>query len=71
MLAVKINDPRMEEHLAAEAKHQGKSRSALAREAINRYLEDLEDYRDAVAAMQDPTPGVPLADLMRRYGLDH
>jgi len=71
MPAVKINDPLLEEHLAAEAKHQGKSRTALAREAINRYLEDLEDYRDAVTAMQGPNPGIPLEDLMRRHGLDH
>lgn len=71
MLAVKINDPWLEEHLTLEAKSQGKSRSQLAREVLDRYLEDQEDYRDAVAAMQDPGPSIPLEEVMRQYGLKH
>ena len=71
MLAVKINDPWIEEHLAAEARNQGKSRTQLAREILDRYLEDQEDYRDAVAAMEDPSPSIPLEEVMRQYGLEN
>lgn len=71
MLAVKINDPWIEEHLASEAKFQGKSRTQLAREILDRYLEDQEDYRDAVAAMKDPSPSIPLEEVMRQYGLEN
>jgi RHH-type rel operon transcriptional repressor/antitoxin RelB len=73
MLAVKINDPLLEKHLAAEARHQGKSRSALAREAIDHYLEDLEDYRDAVAVMADIRSGrtavISSEEMERRLAL--
>jgi RHH-type rel operon transcriptional repressor/antitoxin RelB len=75
MLAVKINDPWTEEHLAAEARNQGKSRSAIVREVIDRYLEDQEDYRDAVAAMADIKAGrshtISNEEMERRLDLAH
>ncbi len=73
MLAVKINDPWLEEHLKFESKNLGKSRSALVREALDRYLEDLEDYRDAVSAMADIKSGksqvISSAEMDRRLDL--
>jgi RHH-type rel operon transcriptional repressor/antitoxin RelB len=57
MLAVKINDPWLEEHLAAVAREQGKSRTALVRDLVADYLEDLEDYAECERRMADLKAG--------------
>jgi plasmid stability protein len=71
MLTVNINDPWVEEHLTVAAAERHQSPEEFMRNVIAEYLEDQEDYRDAVAAMQDPSPSIPLEEVMRQYGLEH
>jgi len=69
MLAIRLNSE-LEAALDQLAKARGSNRSALAREAIVRYLEDCEDLemvQEALAATHSTTP---LKALRRDLGLD-
>ena len=48
MIAIKINDPDMEQELADIAKQQHTSRQAIVRAMIAKQLEDRADYKAAV-----------------------
>jgi len=73
MLAVRL-PPEVEKRLAALAKATGRSKSYYAREAILEYIDDLEDVYLAARRLEDVRAGrsdtVPLADLVKRYGVD-
>lgn len=69
MIAIRI-DSDMEQTLDTIAKAQGKSRSAIVREALLRYFEDLEDTEMAEAAYREMKSSKPLAELRRELGLD-
>jgi predicted transcriptional regulator len=71
MLAIKINDPVIEKELADMAKQQHTSRQAIVRAMIAQQLENQVDYQAAVKAMKDTSAGIPLSDVMRRYGLEY
>ncbi len=53
MIAVKL-EPELEARVLALAKSTGRSKSSVAREAIVRQLEDLEDYHEAVKCAKNP-----------------
>jgi len=67
--------PELERRLEALEKATGRSKSAVAEEAIAEYIGDLEDFYLAEKESRDIKDGrsstAPLADVMRRYGLDN
>ena len=75
MLAVKINDPWIEEHLAAVAKTHGKSPEEFVMDKIAEYLEDLEDYEECERRMADIRSGksqvISSQEMERRLDLAH
>ena len=71
MLALKI-DAETERRLAEVARKSGQQPDALASKALLAYLEDLEDYADAVEAGRgfDPAKTVSLEEMRRELGMD-
>lgn len=74
MLALRL-PPEIENRLDALSKRTGRSKSYYAREAILEHIDDLEDVYVAEQRLADLRAGrsdaVPLADLMKQYGLDN
>jgi RHH-type rel operon transcriptional repressor/antitoxin RelB len=68
MLAIRLPDD-IEERLAALAKESGRTKTALAREAIIEFIDDLEDYYLAEARAHKNRKAIPLADVERELGL--
>ena len=70
MLEVKLT-PKLESALDEHAKRARKSKAALVRTALARYLEDLEDIRDAKAELRRMRgkKGIPLAQVKKELGL--
>ncbi len=73
MLAIRLPDS-IEKRLARLAKRTGRTKTFYAREAILRYIEDLEDVYDAERAWERIQSGkdktIPLEDVMKRYGME-
>ena len=73
MLAIRLPES-IEKRLARLAKRTGRTKTFYAREAILRYIEDLEDTYDAERVMQRIQSGkektIPLEDVMKRYGVE-
>jgi predicted DNA-binding protein len=71
MLEVPL-DPELERTLSAIAARTGDAPGDLARAALLKYLEDLEDYAVAVEAWRefDPAQAVPLEQVKRDLGLE-
>ncbi len=73
MLALRL-PPDIEARLEDLAQLTGRSKSFYAREAILAHLDDLEDYylaeQRTEALEQGESDTVPLADVMKTYGLD-
>ena len=72
MLAVRL-DPELEARLDAVAKRMGRSKSHLAREALNEWIEEWEDLALLEKALRDPEAGGPtisLEQMKRELGLE-
>jgi RHH-type rel operon transcriptional repressor/antitoxin RelB len=73
VLAIRLPDS-IEKRLARLAKRTGRTKTFYAREAILRYLEDLEDVYDAERVLERIRSGkektIPLEDVMKRYGME-
>jgi RHH-type rel operon transcriptional repressor/antitoxin RelB len=73
VLAIRLPDS-IEKRLAKLAKRTGRTKTFYAREAILRYLEDLEDVYDAERILERIRSGkektIPLEDVMKRYGVE-
>ncbi|MFZ0707192.1 MAG: DUF6290 family protein [Candidatus Korobacteraceae bacterium] len=73
MLAIRLPDS-IEKRLARLAKRTGRTKTFYAREAILRYIEDLEDVYDAERILERIRSGkektIPLEDVMKRYGME-
>jgi len=73
MLAIRLPDA-VEKRLARLAKRTGRTKTFYAREAILRYIEDLEDIYDAERILERIRSGkektIPLEDVMKRYGME-
>jgi RHH-type rel operon transcriptional repressor/antitoxin RelB len=65
MLSVRLPDE-IEHRLQALAKRTGRSKSYYAREAILRYIEDIEDYHLALRRLGRRVRRVPLETLERQ-----
>lgn len=70
MLEVKLT-PELESALSEHAKRERKSKTSLVQTAVARYLEDLEDIRDAKAELRRMRgkKGIPLAQVKKELGL--
>ena len=71
MLAVRLSEE-LEKRLAALAEKTGRTKTFYAREAIEIYLEELEDYYLAEERMKDFRSGdaISLADVKADLGLN-
>ena len=73
VLAIRLPDS-IEKRLAKLAKRTGRTKTFYAREAILRYLEDLEDVYDAERILERIRSGkektIPLEDIMKRNGME-
>lgn len=68
MLAIRLPDT-IEKRLAALASETGRSKTALAREAILEYIGDLEDLYLAESRAQLGRKTIPMAEVERELGL--
>lgn len=68
MLELKLT-PELDTALTLEARRTHKSKAAVARDAVARYLEDLRDCRDAAAVKKRGERSYPLAEVKKRLGL--
>jgi Predicted DNA-binding protein with an HTH domain len=68
MLAIRLPEA-IEARLNALAAETGRSKTALAREAIAEYIDDLEDFYLAEARARRNRKTIPLADVERELGL--
>jgi RHH-type transcriptional regulator, rel operon repressor / antitoxin RelB len=73
VLAIRLPDS-IEKRLARLAKRTGRTKTFYAREAILRYIEDLEDVYDAERILARIRSGkektISLEDVMKRYGVE-
>ncbi len=71
MLAIRL-DKELEERLAIAAKRSGRTKTALARKAIEEYIDELEDYAllEEALADYDPAQNVPIEEVIRRLDLE-
>ena len=71
MLAIRL-DKELEERLNAAAKQPGRTKTALARKAIEQYIEDIEDIAllEAALADYDPSKNISMEQMRRELGLD-
>lgn len=68
MLAIRLPDE-IEQRLDALAQETGRTKTALAREAILEYIDDLEDYYLAEARARKNRKTIPLQEVERELGL--
>lgn len=73
MLAIRL-PPEIENRLDILAKTTGRTKTFYAREAILEHLDDLEDLYLAERELESVRAGrsttTPLAEVMKRYGLE-
>ena len=67
--------PELDHRLEDFARQEGTSKSALILQAIEKYLEDLEDITDAEQALTEfeasGEQAIPLRAVMKRYGMEY
>ena len=68
MLAIRLPDS-IEQRLAALASETGRTKTALAREAIVEYINDLEDYHLAEDRARRGRNTISLKEVERELGL--
>ncbi|HEX3675635.1 MAG TPA: ribbon-helix-helix domain-containing protein [Rhizomicrobium sp.] len=61
----------LDERLDVLAAQTGRRKSFYASKAIERYLEDLEDYHAAKKALKNSKKSYSLEEFARNLGLDH
>ena len=73
MLAIRLPE-KLEKRLDRLAKRTGRTKTYYAREAIVKYIEDLEDIYLAERRMEAIESGrvktIPLEEVMRQHGLE-
>lgn len=68
MLAVRLPED-IEQRIEALAQQTGRTKSFYVREAIQEYLDDMEDYYLAETRRKQPQPSIPLDEVERELGL--
>jgi RHH-type transcriptional regulator, rel operon repressor / antitoxin RelB len=70
MLAIRL-PPEIDAELVALVKRTGRTKTSHAREAILRYLEDMEDAEKRLDEFYaSGEKAIPLAEVLKRYGMD-
>jgi RHH-type rel operon transcriptional repressor/antitoxin RelB len=73
MLAIRLS-PEIESRLEKLSQTTGRTKTFYAREAILRYLEDIEDLYLAEKRLTDIRQGktqtVPIEEVIKRYGME-
>lgn len=69
MLGIRL-EPQLDKRLNRLAKRTGRTKSYYAREAIRQFLEDREDYLDALAVLERSEPTYTLDEVRKELGLD-
>ena len=62
--------PELEARLDAVAQRIGRTKEECAIDAILEFLEDEEDYQDAVERLKRNEPTIPLEEIERELGLE-
>jgi len=60
----------LNDKLTRLAKETGRSKSYYAKEAINNYLEEREDYLLALAVLEKEEPRTSIDDVRKELGLE-
>lgn len=68
MLEIKL-EAELDEAVTRQARRERKSKASLVRTAVLKYLEDAEDYRDAMAILKKKNPSIALEDVEARLGM--
>jgi len=68
-IAIRLS-PELEKRLTALAKKTHRSKSYFAREAIENYIEDLEDYYLAKAVQENPGKIYSAEEVRKMCGLE-
>lgn len=68
-MAIRL-DPETESKLTRLAHETGRSKSYYARQAIENYLEEREEYLLALAVLERNEPRKPIAEVRRDLGLE-
>jgi RHH-type transcriptional regulator, rel operon repressor / antitoxin RelB len=69
MLTLRLH-PRMEKRLSRLSKRTGRPKSYYAKKAIEEFLDEQEDYLIAVARLEENLPSIPMAEVVKRLGLE-
>ena len=69
MLTVRLPS-KLEARLNRLAKRTGRTKAYYAKKAIEEFLEDQEDYFIALSRLEEKLPGVPLAEVIKKLGLE-
>lgn len=71
MMAIALRlPPKLEKRLATLAKKTNRSKSFYAREALERYIDELEDYYLAKAVLDDSGKIYTMEEVEKMCGLD-
>ena len=69
MLTVKL-PANMEKRLSRLSRRTGRPKAYYAKKAIGDFLEEQEDYLISISRLEDDLPPIPLAEVVKRLGLD-
>jgi RHH-type rel operon transcriptional repressor/antitoxin RelB len=69
MFSVRL-DPNLEKRLEKLSKKTGRSKSHYAKQAIQEFLDDREDYLAAIAVLERNEPTMSLENLRKKLGLE-
>jgi RHH-type rel operon transcriptional repressor/antitoxin RelB len=69
MLTLRLQ-PGMEKRLNRLSKRTGRPKAYYAKKAIAEFLDEQEDYLIAISRLEENLPSIPLAEVVKRLGLD-
>lgn len=69
MLSLRLSDD-VETRLAQLAEKTGRTKTFYAKEAINRYLDEMEDTYIAISRLENPGKRISMEDVEAELGLD-
>lgn len=70
MLAVRL-EGELEARLENLSKKTGRTKSYYVKKALDKYLEDQEDYLLAVSRLEEKNPRVSLEEVIKKIGLEN
>ena len=69
LVAVRLPDE-LENKLEHLSQETGRSKSYYMKKALEKYLEDREDYLLAIARLEESNPRIPYSKMRKELGLD-